>query len=156
MEYLAGLFDGEGSISIVRARRKNVSTGVEHMLRATVGMVDREAVEQFQQRWGGHSYASSAHLKHPGKWRPAYVWTVSGPTAERFLREIGPRLHIKRPQAELGVRFQGTLCHQGSRRIPNFALREQLYWRMRELNGTRDRTIGVSPAETERRGDPIS
>lgn len=88
LAYAAGLFDGEGSISLVRQR-----TNRSHSPQVAVASVDYEVVRWFQKRFGG-----SIVTKQPRKSNHSvsYDWRLTDRRALRFLELICPYLVIER------------------------------------------------------------
>lgn len=100
LSWAAGLFEGEGTITI--AIRRSDTT---YRLLCIVGNTDREVIEFFHVRWGGGD--QPVYGDRPGR-KPAWTWSVSGPKAEEFLRDIQPYLRTERvkKKCELGLRFR--------------------------------------------------
>ena len=88
LAYAAGLFDGEGSVSLVR--HKNNRT---HSPQVAVASVDYEVVRWCQECFGG-----SIVTKQPRKLNHSvsYDWRLTDRRALTFLRLIRPYLVIKR------------------------------------------------------------
>ena len=86
--YAAGLFDGEGSISLVRQRIARF-----HSPQVSVASTDREVLEWLQKRWGG-----SIVTKQPRKaaHSVSYDWRLTDRRALSFLQLIRPYLVIER------------------------------------------------------------
>jgi hypothetical protein len=86
--YTAGLFDGEGSISLVCNRRNR-----SHSPQIAIASNDREVLSWFQKRWGG-----SIVTKQPRKptHSVSYDWRLTDRRALAFLRTIRPFLVIER------------------------------------------------------------
>jgi|WetSurMetagenome_2_1015567.scaffolds.fasta_scaffold18767_3 hypothetical protein len=86
--YTAGLFDGEGSISLVRQRIARF-----HSPQVSVANTDREVLEWLQKRWGG-----SIVTKQPRKvaHSVSYDWRLTDRRALSFLQLIRPYLVIER------------------------------------------------------------
>jgi hypothetical protein len=100
-EYLAGLVDGEGSLSL--ARRYHHNRSVEYTVRLAVYNCDRPVLEAARRSWGGH--LASVPSRHP-KWRASHslIWTNAA--AAEVIRTIAPYLRIKARHAEALLRFQ--------------------------------------------------
>ena len=108
LAYLAGLIDGEGSISISRwvhqtrgIRNKNVG----HHMHLNLGMTSRIAVE-----WAAKTFGGNVRWKNPnqadGHVRAImYYWQVYGTKAVPILRLIFPYLKTKSFQAMLAIAF---------------------------------------------------
>lgn len=95
--YLAGYFDGEGSITLSRG-----SNG-HYTLVCGVSGVKPNALKLFHERFGGSLYYQK---RTNAKWRDIFMWRISGEKAELFLEEIKPYLILKKDEAELGLTFR--------------------------------------------------
>ena len=110
LAYIAGLFDGEGNIGIVKRRHLAGRTVPTYHLVARVGMVDEIIPRWLQMAFGGYIH----HRKRlDPKHRDVYTWSVGYNTATDFLKTILPFLKLKRPQAELAIKFQSERGHSG-------------------------------------------
>jgi hypothetical protein len=92
--YLAGFFDGEGSIGI---------TGGS--LCARISNTYRPILERFQKIFGG---TISVHSMGDEKSRLSWVWTSYGDTAQTALEILEPYLVEKRTQAFIGLLYRRT------------------------------------------------
>jgi len=98
LDYLAGLFDGEGCINI---SHRGVSRGTARtMLRVSLGNTHGALLDAIQQQHGGLIRT----LK--GRNKPVYVLVWSDLKAENFLRVIRDRLVIKRAEADLAIEYR--------------------------------------------------
>ncbi|MBO9553478.1 hypothetical protein [Cellulomonas sp.] len=99
--YIAGFFDGEGSLGIY----SNGTTG--RCLRAQITQAEskeaRETLERWRARWGGSLCTLNRSLR-----RHAMIWQVSGDNAADFLREIRPWLRLKADQADIAIAWQSA------------------------------------------------
>lgn len=87
--YLAGLFDGEGCVSVCSPRYKlSVSIGNQHL----------PILEMILEDYGGHIYHHSTV-----KGRINWVWKIFGHLSQPFLETILPFSIIKKEQIELGL-----------------------------------------------------
>ena len=96
LEYLAGFFDGEGSISILK-RSKDKKWNVSHFLRISIGQKDGETLDRIKEDFGGNVYLVSRDNSH--------VWAISDYKAYEFIKILNPYLRYKKPQAELAIKF---------------------------------------------------
>jgi len=108
LAYAAGLIDGEGSITICRAGKGY------HNVRVSICMSDGIAVPWLHRTFDGNFYEQRT-AKQPD--RIYRRWEVYNKKAEVFLRLILPWLRVKRPQAELALKFRDTLIGEPWRRI---------------------------------------
>ena len=88
LAYAAGLFDGEGSISLVRQKNNR-----SHSPQVAVASNDYEVLAWFQKRFGG-----SIVTKQPRKstHSVSYDWRLTDRRALAFLQLIRPYLVIER------------------------------------------------------------
>lgn len=92
LAYLAGFFDGEGSIG---------TAGGSLCVRIT--NTYRPTLERFQRAFGG---SIDVHNSGDEKTRLSWVWRVYGEKAQAVLVAIEPYLVEKGPQAYLGLHFR--------------------------------------------------
>jgi hypothetical protein len=97
--YIAGFFDGEGSIGIYKNGQ-----GVFHLrtqLTQNVGAKSKELMQAMVDQFGGH-FSKQKTLSGGEK----YNWQLSSLPAMRFLKHIAPYLHLKESQALLAIIWQ--------------------------------------------------
>lgn len=104
LSWLAGLFDGEGSIGVYKRnwdRTKTTQYYTMTVCLAQSGSWGKALVESLQTTYGGHiRYA-------PGKSKKdMYHWQLDANKAALFLTEIKEYLWYKQPQAILALKFQ--------------------------------------------------
>lgn len=124
LAYIAGFFDGEGSMSIVPRSRKEWNT--EYRLWVAIGQKDGETLDFIKENFGGNVYL----VKRDG----SFYWAISNKNAYNFIKTIYPFLRYKKPQAEIALRFYDEAPNL-KRPIPKEELerRETLNQKMREL-----------------------
>lgn len=128
--YLAGLFDGEGSITI--CRRSGFDKRVGRSYPAFIFTIQITNTNLTLMKWlitnfGGVYY--SANATRPEHWKPSYQWRVKGrKNEEQMLLSVLPYLVIKREQALLGLEYVRMLD------VKDPVKREELMLRLRELN----------------------
>lgn len=94
LEYMAGLFDGEGHIGVYRYQGKNSPFGIYAQLNNTCF----EVVDLFKSEFGGNvTHAKDDNPKHraQAKW---YAWRKNAAYA---LLALYPYLIVKRHEAEI-------------------------------------------------------
>jgi hypothetical protein len=132
--WMAGFFDGEGSI-IIERRNPRPSQGnpsPRYILRACATNTVYSALEPFKMYFGGQLIKTKL-----GTNRPLYLWVSSSRLAMKFLETMLPYFRIKQKQAELGIFFQKKLRHQGGNApLPQIYLaeRERIRQAIQELN----------------------
>lgn len=87
LAYLAGFFDGEGSVGIYTQKYS-----------VNITNCDPRVLQQFQKHWGGKI--------HTIKWydltrQDKYVWQLYGHNSRRFLEAILPYVISKKSQIEI-------------------------------------------------------
>jgi predicted transcriptional regulator len=95
LEYLAGVFDGEGYVGV------NVMQGGYMGVRLSVTNNNRGVLELFQQQFDGRIATPNAKGAGGASW----TWQLYGPKAIVFLKSIQPFVVIKKPQVDLAVQF---------------------------------------------------
>ena len=88
LAYAAGLFDGEGSISLVRHRDNRT-----HSPQVSVASTDYEVVIWFQKRFGGSVVTKQPRMSNHSV---SYDWRLTDRRALAFLELIRPYLVIER------------------------------------------------------------
>jgi hypothetical protein len=152
LAYLAGLFDGEGTICIQKDSRplaKDNGRNWNPIYNVTfrIGMTDKEAIEGFKRffKVGFIDCEKSYH-----KFRPMWRYSIrSRNDAKMVIEMIIPFLRVKKYQAFLAMKFFQNCPSQRGRYMSPEVVREKenIYLMMRKLNGVAD-----SPATTKRRG----
>lgn len=95
LAYVAGLFDGEGSISFQRNSKTLY-------IRASISNTDRAVLEFLQQTFGG----SVVTLKRVNpEWKVGQQWILTWSRAVLFLKAIQPWSRVKSAQIEVGLRW---------------------------------------------------
>lgn len=99
IEYLAGFFDGEGSVTITTSGHFNL-----HVLRIFVTNTNENVLRNLQVAHGGR-FESRTSKTSPKHWKPSFRLAWEGWRAAWLLEGMMPHLIIKKPQAELGLEF---------------------------------------------------
>lgn len=127
--WAAGIFEGEGTVTI--AVRNQDET---FRLVCMVVNTDEQIIVPLHDRWGGWKQ----YRELPGNRRPAWTWTVTGPRAEQFVRDIHPFIRTDRVRAKfvLALRFRADQSTDVvAQRTPGYKPRQrEHYLAMRGLN----------------------
>jgi len=129
LAYIAGLFDGEGSIYIGKSyygpdvgsshQRRKRTSGVSYRVICAVGMTDQPIIQWLQETTGlGRiDYKQTPSTK---KSKPAWYWKTNDGESTVFLLVIKDYLRVKQPQAELGLELLRikTLSRKGYKHTP--------------------------------------
>lgn len=103
MHYLAGLFDGEGTICILRSPGTQRRPTPKYDLRVGIVMTHLASVQRFRDLFGGSAVGIDARLP-----KIKHRWAATAWVALRCLVALGPALRVKRRQAEVAAEFMDT------------------------------------------------
>ena len=92
LSYLAGFFDGEGCISILKSTKGNWNPA--YFLQAQIGQKYGNILDWVKENFGGNVYKKRDQ-----------TWIVTNFKAYEFIKLITPYLKYKKPQAELAIKF---------------------------------------------------
>lgn len=140
--YLAGLFDGEGCVSLVRVKDERAyrefwsnfeSDTYTPVLKVVLASTTRSIVYYLKELFGGSISCRSSNGTNR---KPLYSWCIVSSAAIDFLNSILPYLRIKKEQALIGIAWQDTVKDRGpcSYSIEEKERRELLYRQLKELN----------------------
>lgn len=102
-EFVAGFFDGEGSIGIYpNSCPESRSYYLRTQLTQNVGFYSRDLLEELLLRFGG-----SLNVMKGARNSAAFNWQLNGDRAVAFLTRIEPHLRLKRDQARIAMAWQG-------------------------------------------------
>jgi hypothetical protein len=96
--YIAGIFDGEGSIGLHKRTVKESSRGYLYYPKIRLGMTGEgtKIVEELKNQFGGHI----GWRRYPTKNRDLLTWTITSKfDIQRFLDAVAPYLIVKKKQA---------------------------------------------------------
>lgn len=131
--YTAGLFDGEGCISL-RESKGHIGNP-QFILHCTVANCDKDIIIWLQEHYQGsvHSHYDN-HPRHNVRW----TWYIAAQKALAFLELICPFLRIKKEQAALAIAFQKNKNHSSRRPLSEdeIVLHRGQIRQMQELNGS--------------------
>lgn len=100
LSYIAGFFDGEGSIGLYLSKRKSNSYVLRTQLTQNVSPIVTTLFEKLKSKWGGNL---STQTTLSGKIK--YNWQLNTNGAEVFLKDIVGYLTLKKSQAELALEW---------------------------------------------------
>ncbi len=128
LSYLAGFFDGEGTVNISRPK----SSRMPHTLYVSIANTDLEVIKKLPSIFGGSTYMKKRVESHH---RPLMVWSAPALSGQGFLKAVLPYLKIKKRQAEIAIEFQGTkVCHSGQLTQEIIKRRDGMVDELRKLN----------------------
>ncbi len=133
--YFAGLFDGEGSINIVRgvSGKRNEARRSSWGVVCSVKMTDEETIKAMRDCFGGNMGEKYSYRRNGNK--PQFYWQTRAKSAMAFLRKIYPYLKIKKREADIAFLFEGEITRGYSVRLNNEqqARRENLKLQLESL-----------------------
>lgn len=137
--YLAGIFDGEGSICVWMNCKRYDNMNVT----VSIGMNDRQAIDLFRAAFGGSiTIIKRANPRH----RNSLRWSVKCRKAKPVLERLLPYLLIKKQQALLALDLLSTVTHIGGRVTPDSrAQQKTLREAIRKLNACGPATPSPDP-----------
>lgn len=111
--YIAGLFDGEGCISIRENKGKKGYVNPVIVMDCIISMTDFETVEWVHKVSGLGSLYIRDRTKE--NYKDQLRWAASSNQAAEFLKLILPYLHNKKEQAEIAIEFQSIETIRGGK-----------------------------------------
>lgn len=97
LAYMAGIVDGEGSISLV-LMKKTLTLVVQ------VTNTNEWLIQSIKMCFGG-AVRLAKPLQPEKNWKPTYRWVVTSMQALEFLKLVYPYLRLKKSQAEIAIKF---------------------------------------------------
>jgi predicted component of type VI protein secretion system len=104
--WLAGIIDGEGSIFVMKQKRKDRERDTNYILRVSVQSTDSYMAQACRDLAGGPVIFEQQD-KRPNQ-SNTLKWELSGKKAAAVLEEVLPFLRVKQEQALLAIEFQKT------------------------------------------------
>lgn len=101
LAYIAGIIDGEGSISLVYARQKPSRSSLN--VRVQVANTNEWLVQWLRMAVGGWITKTNRSQVQDKIWKVGYQWCITGIRAKDFLELVYPYLRLKKPQAEIAM-----------------------------------------------------
>jgi hypothetical protein len=125
LAYLAGLFDGEGCISITQLWTKENYQLAQ--ARITIKMCDKQGIDLAHRLFGGR-----VRLQKIKKGRDQWVWNITTrPEICRFIDAVGPYCRIKTAQFEIFQQFNETFTGHNRKgrgmKVPQEITEKRLY-----------------------------
>ena len=143
---LAAFVDGEGTIGIYRALRKNKYN--YHQI-LEISNTDIRLIEWLVNNFGGSFPKVEGRS---GNRKNAYHWTLTGSNSYKLIKKIRPYLLLKQEQADCAIELYDKLSkwNYGSRKPLPYHKRklgESLYQRNKVLNmkGKNEEKLDVEP-----------
>jgi hypothetical protein len=106
LAYAAGIFDGEGSVSIIHTKTGHTKAdgSIYRHYRLQVCVVNTNPI---LCQWLKETFGGCITQSHKGENRlPLWQWIKPSHKGAKFLKLIQPYLHLKSPQVKLALEFQ--------------------------------------------------
>lgn len=154
LAWVAGLIEGEGSITITRLQRriKGEVRSVGYALCLSVTMTDEDCINILHTLFAG---TKCIHHRGNDKKRRSWIWQVSSRRAGEVLDTLSPYFRSPRVQEKcaLALKFQQQKSH-GGRYIDGYAQKqEEFFATMRDLNvrgaANRKYVLANYPSDTD-------
>ena len=130
LEYIAGMFDGSGSVRIDKVIKRG-RTAFQSIV--TISNMNQGIIEKIQEKVGGK--INSYHRR--SAYRREYFLVMHGKKGASFLNQVMPFLVVKKEHAQLFLEFVETLRsnHHGER-LSTLVLRkrERIYEEFKKIN----------------------
>ncbi len=113
LAYLAGMFDGEGSVIIkLKGTYHGGKRYTSHTIQAHLGSTDKATPLLFQSQFGGSVCADKQRdMGNLACWQ----WELSATKCSEFLRTLYPFLRVKGHEAQVAIEFQDNKSNLPSR-----------------------------------------
>lgn len=107
--YIAGFFDGEGSVSIVRNRANGYSDYHKIVITLSQRAKHRLVLDYIAEEFGGTVAIRNQPTRIAQAWAEQAVWQLQDkPSQERFLTAIQPYVLVKAEPVRIGLEFLRT------------------------------------------------
>jgi len=137
LAYMAGIMDGEGYISLAKRNSHRSKSGICYDIQIGVTNTNKWLLEIFRFAFSGSiSKKKKGYDKSLPSSQDCFNWQTGNQQALIAIKSLLPYLRLKRPQAELAIKFCTTLSNSyRSRGIPQEIniLREAQYILMKKL-----------------------
>lgn len=144
LAYLAGFFDGEGTVYLYK--RMKPEGWPNHDIRFQITNTNKEVIEWIHKIFGGQTYYKDRSLQN-AKWKPSYLWHANRKVFDQVAPAIFPFIIVKRAQLELAFEFRKTYSsknrHHSDMKILH-SLRDEMVHKMRALNKKGSNTSALS------------
>jgi len=136
--YLAGYFEGEGSVSIIAHKCEScISNGGKTCtMQATIGSTELDILTICRKHFGG-SICKEDRSKQ-GNYKDIYRWVVASKKALTFLEELLPYLRTKKKKeaVSIGIKFQKHKSNGSSKKYSReyFMYEDKLVQKLRKVN----------------------
>jgi hypothetical protein len=107
LAYLAGIVDGEGSISMGSYAVTSIGTP-QFTTYLSVTNTNKDMIDWLVNKFGTKSYARTAKQLAKNSRRPVWLWQITGDRLLHICEEILPYIVAKRRQVEIMIEMRKT------------------------------------------------
>lgn len=123
--YLAGIIDGEGTMTLARQRRNETPVPT-----VSIANNNLEPLKRVKCWLGGGSIVHKK--KRKAHHSESYAWIIRHDKALRLLKDVQPYLIVKRPQAGLIIRKYKSVTHRAGKYTPELFKKRCVLWQKSE------------------------
>lgn len=118
-EYLAGLFDGEGSVAIIHQKSPRIGAPKHcvHCLQVSITNTHFGVMQEVEGFLGYGHLRAKKQSSPTANIKTIYLWEARAQKAVRFLEVLLPYLIIKRERADIGLEFARRLAPYAHKRM---------------------------------------
>ena len=136
--YIAGLFDGDGCITIRMNRPTSTSKHKSTLfsLVVKVTMCDKKTIKYLHDAFKVGHFRKNTGKEYNKSRSDAWSWTVMSRNALFVIKKLYPYLRTKKSEADVALEFEQVMNGRSGRARTNIELtnkRRLLYERLREL-----------------------
>ena len=138
LAYIAGIIDGEGSITIHKVKGHHGEVNPVYCLFVRVCNTNPAMIQYLHNMCGGCQRYSPRNKREQDK-RSLYEWVIASKQAEKLLKTISSYITCKQDEIKIALLLretQNNRLHNGSQQVPAIILqqREILYQKLIKLH----------------------
>jgi hypothetical protein len=132
LAWTAGIIDGEGSVFVMKQKRKDRERDTNYILRVSVQSTDPYMTKELFKMFPEGAEFSVQRERGFG-WSDTLKWQLNGKKAARFLKEVLPYIRVKQDQIKLALEFQETTKKHWRHMLPeDYEKQAQLYLALKQ------------------------
>jgi len=109
VEYFAGFFDGEGSVSVIPHKKYSKSI----IVMAQISQVDPRPLILAKEIFGGNLACHKSKKPNGSQGKDIWKWAVTHKDAENFLQSIQPYVIVKKKQIDIALKIRSLIRVRG-------------------------------------------
>lgn len=135
LAYLAGIIDGEGTISIAKQHPREGRKSFSYLLRISVTNTDISLSKWLQKEFGGSIHITKRD--HIENHKNLHLWALGANDSYKLFKKIQPYSVIKQNQIKLAMEFyQKTILITRTNPLPKWLIdkKEDYYQRLKKMH----------------------